>query len=172
MGCIRAARGRKKEIAMKEKLEDLTYSLRRWLRDQSKVNLAFSFIILAFIAYVLITRSYYSKDYHLAVDAEIELAKHICENSEEAIARNRDLLKLDQGDLRDIEIDKKPTQLKYIKYPKVMFFRTGIENLTGKDRGDLFCVFSDPRSSSLTHYYDYNRRIWKDGMRFRFRHKI
>lgn len=172
MGCIRTACSRKKEIAVKEKLEDLTYSLRRWLGDQSKVKLAFSLIILIFIAYVLISRSYYSKDYHMAVDAEVELAKHICENSEETITHNTDLLKLDQGDLRNVEVDKEPARLKYIKYPKVMFFKTGIENLTGEDRGDLFCVFSDPRSSSLTYYYDYSKKIWKDNMRFRFRHKI
>lgn len=154
----------------RDDFEDFFYNLRKWFKGQSRLKLIFAVTVLLAVAYVIFSRSYYSKEYHHAVDAEIEIAKYICENSGETVARNKDLLKLDQGDLRDVLVNGQRTQLKHVKYPKVMFFKTGIKNIGAEDRGDIFCVFSDPRSSTLTYYYDYEERSWKDKMRFRFRH--
>lgn len=156
----------------REAFEDFIYGFRKWFKNQSKVKLTFSFMVLLFIAYVIFSKSFYSKEYHQAVDAEIETAKRICENSGETVAANKDLLKLDQGDLRGVKVDGQIAQLKYVKYPKVMFFKTGVKNIQSVDRSDIFCVFSDPRSSTLVYYYDYQERSWKDGMRFRFRRGI
>lgn len=157
-------------MTTREDFSDFIHNLRRWLRNQPRTNLLFALVILGAVTYVIVSQSFYTKEYHMAVEAEIDLAKRICENSGDTIAKNKDLLKLDQGDLRDVIVEGKTAKLKYVKYPKVMFFETGVENIRGIDRSDVFCVFSDPRSASQVYYYDYNERGWKDRMRFRFRH--
>ncbi|MCC6598890.1 MAG: hypothetical protein IT559_08885 [Alphaproteobacteria bacterium] len=153
-----------------ELIEDCIHSLRKWFRAQSKLKLIFTFALICTVSYIVYSRKYYGKEYHQAVIAEIELAKRICENSEEMIANDMDLLKMDHGDLRGVKVNNSPAELKYVKYPKVMFFKTGVENIAAKDRSDIFCVFSDPRSASATYYYDYQTRSWENKMKFRFRH--
>ncbi|MEZ5813659.1 MAG: hypothetical protein R3E13_02895 [Alphaproteobacteria bacterium] len=139
---------------------------RRWFKEQANSKLIIAAAIFLFGLYVFFGFGY-SEDYHKQVNAEIKLAKLLCENSLEWIMADPNRLKLGQGDLRHVTVKGRKIKLEHVKYPKVIYLDSGIRNLKRKKTvTDLYCVFKDPRSTTREFFYKYDERLWVDKVRF------
>lgn len=141
--------------------------LKDWVQDQPKARIFMAILILCGIVYVIFGFGY-GKDYHNRVNTELEIAKFICENSQEYVQKNPERLKLGKANLKNFAVDGERFELKYVKYPQVIFLESGFSNIDrSKTARDIFCTYSDPRDSTADYYYNYEKHIWQDKIRFR-----
>lgn len=147
-------------------MSDFT-GIKDWYGDQPKSRLLMAVLIIAGIVYVFFGFGY-GKEYHDQVNTELEMAKFICENSSDYVQQNPDRLKIGKANLKNLEFDGERLELEYVRYPEVIFLESGFSNLDrSKTARDIYCHYSDPRDSTADYYYNYEKRIWKEKIRFR-----
>lgn len=143
-------------------------SIKRYVEEQSKAKLIFGAVIVVGLI-ILVFFNPRDKNYMRAVAAEVEIAKRICLNAANIVQTDTSRLKIGNNTLNDIPVDGKIPVLRYVEYPKVMFFRNGFARHENID--ELFCTFKDPRGTnefgSGHHYYDYKTSQWKARTRTR-----
>ena len=141
--------------------------IKDWYDDQPKSRIFMAALIIVGIGYVIFGFGY-GKDYHDQVNRELELARMICETSEEYVQSNPDRLKMGKADLKNLTYDGERIKLKYVKYPKVVFMESGFSNLNKrKTARDVYCFYTDPRDSTANNYYNYETKTWQNKIRFR-----
>ena len=134
------------------------------LKRESKVKLAIGAGIILTIA-VLALHDPYDEEYMQEVEKELVIAKAICENSLDYVMRHSKKLKLGHNKLDNIKVNGKLMKLEHVKYPEVLFFHTGFKHPNAGN--ELYCSFSDPRSSSQDFFYNYEYKTWVKNMRSR-----
>lgn len=132
-----------------------------FLKDQSKGKLILAALIVIGIISALFLNPH-DAEYHQAVQAEIEIAKKLCEQSRDIVVNNMDRLKLDDNQLRDIPVDGQVPEFRYIGIPRAVLFHSGFA-YAGSYK-ELYCTFKDPRGAvngpSASYFYDYNEQKW------------
>ena len=149
-----------------ERLKENAEEVLRALKRQPRSRLVVTAIILCGIIYAVFSGGYNSET-NQKIEYEIKLAQMICEHSADWVMQDIGRLKMGKSDLKNIKINGESVPLEYVTYPVVLFQDTGIRNIDGSARDDLFCTFPDPRSSSHHFYFNYKNRIWVDHIRFR-----
>ena len=127
------------------------------IKKESKSKLIIAGLVLAGVAYALVINPY-DKEYMAQVETELALARKICENSRDFVMRYPNRLKLDVNVLENIKVDGKIIKLEHIAYPEVLYFSSGFRHRNAGN--ELYCSFSDPRTSSVEFFYDYKRDQW------------
>ncbi len=141
--------------------------IKDWVDEQSKGKLLMTALIIAGIVYIIFGFGY-GADYHDQVNRELELAKRICEESNRYVMSNPNRLKHGKSELDKFPLDGEEVKLEFVKYPQVIFLRSGFNNLDSRQAAeDIYCFYEDPRDSSADFFYNYKRKIWKNKVRFR-----
>lgn len=136
------------------------------LKRQPRERLIVAGLILACVIYALFSGRF-SNATEREIDREIALAKTLCEASSEWVMANPERLKMGKNNLREFKINGEPLSFKYVQFPEVLFLDTGVYLISGHKREDLYCTFPDPRTRAAHFYFDYERRVWVDNVRFR-----
>ena len=137
--------------------EDLKDRINDNLKYESRFKIIVAGAIVLGVLFLFLYNPY-DEEYFEEVEKEIVLAKKICENSRNFILSHQKRLTLDNNVLRDIKVNGKKVELEHVKYPKVLFFHTGYGHKGAHN--ELYCSFSDPRKSSMTYYFEYERSMW------------
>jgi Ca2+/Na+ antiporter len=149
-----------------ERLQERGVEIRKAVKRQPRSHIVMAVLILCGILYVIFSGGY-NAETNQKIEYEIKLAQMICEHSADWVMQDIGRLKMGKSDLKNIKINGESVPLEYVTYPVVLFQDTGIRNIDGSARDDLFCTFPDPRSSSHHFYFNYKKRVWVDRIRFR-----
>jgi len=142
--------------------------MRHDFKDRLRTESNFKFIaaaclVLGFIGVIIFTPR--GKDFNARSQEEVKIAMQICQASKSWVQANRSHLKLGNASkLDNIPINGNIPEFKYTKTPQVIFISSGFNspNMTN----NMFCEVINPMTKQKL-YYDYEKGIWRNKIRFR-----
>jgi len=133
-------------------------------KEQPKSKQIAMALILAGIIFMVFLNPKDQKFFEQA-EREIRLAMSVCENVDERYFNNVEKLKIDNSEVTDIMIHGKVPSFKYVKNPRILYFKQGFQHTQKED--ELVCSFKDPRDGEAL-YYSYKTHTWDRHTRTRF----